>query len=244
MIETNKIYHGNCIELMKEIPDSSIDLILTDPPYDLQKSFIIVRNGGKYGKAKTINPNFDWDNKVDYIWINECYRVLKEFGVFIVFYNMRYIQSIIEYGESLDFYLRQVCGWHKSNPVPQVRKVKWASALELFIIMTKGKGKHTFNWELGYKHNVLESPICMGNERTEHETQKPIKIFKEIIEYWSKENDIVLDPFIGSGTTAATCIRTNRNFIGIEINEKYYNIAKKRIDKEMELKFSQLSLKL
>lgn len=241
MLEPDNIYLGDCLELLPNIPDKSIDMILTDPPYNLPECSVITRNGGKYGPSKTINTNFKWDNdEINYIWIKECYRILKDFGTLIIFYDKKKLQSIIEYGETLGFYLRDICGWHKTNPVPQVRKVKWASALELFIIMTKSKGKHTFNWELGYKHNIIVSPICMGNERTKHEAQKPVKVFQEIIEYWSNKNNLILDPFLGSGTTAVACIRTNRRYIGIEIDQTYFKIAAKRIALENQ----QLKLEL
>jgi len=83
--------------------------------------------------------------------------------------------------------------------------------------------------------NIMRYPICSGNERTEHPTQKPLKLIERLIEIHSRENDVVLDPFLGSGTTVVACIRLNRQYIGIEKNEKYFKIAEERVKRELEV---------
>ncbi|MFX0211427.1 MAG: DNA-methyltransferase, partial [Candidatus Hodarchaeota archaeon] len=118
--------------------------------------------------------------------------------------------------------------WHKTNPIPQVRKVSFLSSLELFVCSWNVSHKWNFSNQ-NDMHNLIEYPICMGDERTEHSAQKPLEVMAYIIKIATNENDIVLDPFMGSGTTAIASRLCNRHFIGFEIDNKYYNISLKRV---------------
>ncbi len=215
---------GDWLEHLPRIGSDTVDLVLTDPPYGLTNTATIYR-----AHTTNIDPHFEWDQKQDFAWVQACFRVLKPSGVFISFYGKRDLQSLIEAAEEAGGYLRDVGGWHKTNPVPQVRKVKWASALEVFVILTKGKGKHTFNYELGYAHNVITAPICAGKERTAHPAQKPLSVITPFIRYWSNEGDVVLDPFCGSGTTAVAAKALGRGFVAIERDPSYHAICIDRI---------------
>jgi len=113
---------------------------------------------------------------------------------------------------------------------PQMRKVKFMHATELFFLAHKEKGHDSFRWENGQRANVFYHPIVAGHERTAHPTQKPLWLMKELIKYSTKENDTVMDPFMGSGTTGAACKEMRRRFIGIEISKEYHGIAEKRIN--------------
>jgi len=119
---------------------------------------------------------------------------------------------------------------HNSNPVPQMRKVKYMHATELFFLAHKEKGHDSFRWENGQRANVFYHPIVGGKVRTKHPTQKPLWLMGDLIKYSTKENDVVLDPFMGSGTTGAACKEMGRRFIGIEIDKEYFDIAKNRIN--------------
>jgi len=121
---------------------------------------------------------------------------------------------------------------HNSNPVPQMRKVKFMHATELFFLVHKEKGHDNFRWELGQHPNVFYHPIVAGKERTGHPTQKPLWLFEELIKYSTREGDLILDPFLGSGTTLVAARNLNRNAIGIEINDEYINMAKRRVAPE------------
>ncbi len=226
----NKILHGDCIGIMKDIPDKSVDLILTDPPYNVSSDTKIIRDGGKFKKAKTIDMNFgdwDWGSILPIDYIDEFVRILKSEGVLCLFYNMLFVGMIGYYlQEKHNFTVRCIGSWVKKNPAPQARKVKWQTGTEMFLVATKNSGTgHHFNYKLGQSPDYFTTSI---NYEHLHPNQKPDSLFAWIVKYWSFENDLVLDPFIGSGTTAIACLNTNRQFIGIELSEKYYKIAEKR----------------
>jgi len=241
----NKIIQGDALNILPKIPDNYVNMILTDPPYRIsQKGLKInrtnienrsLRRSGK--NSKTLNYDFgEWDHfdsREEFLgwtesWVKECFRVLKDTGNFVSFFSkseISYFEDILnKYG-----HVRQTIIWHKTNPVPQIFKAGFMSSVEFMSWATKQKGaKHTFNYKLGQHHNFIETPICMGKERKRHPTQKPLKAIKWLIKYLSNKNDIILDPFIGTGTTAVACIKLNRRFIGIDLD---INIAKKRIAK-------------
>jgi len=236
---------------MKRIPNESIDLVLTDPPYMISGSTIIrrQRNPVKFGrewkfKGKDINYQFgDWDifkDISDYLqftsaWFQECIRSLRKGGHIVTFFDKHKITYLVHVAEEMNIKSRQCLFWIKSNPVPQARKVSLMSAVELCYWGTKettARKFATFNYELGQHPDYIVCPICSGHERYDfgfHPTQKPLKVIKWIIKYLSKKNDIVLDPFIGSGTTAVACKQLDRHYIGFEINSKYCEIAEKRL---------------
>lgn len=230
---TNQIICGDCREVMREWPAESIDMILTDPPYNISNPTKIVRSGGKFGRARTISLDFGaWDHGVirPKDWVPLAVEKLKPCGVFVSLYDKRYISHVCDLLEELGLTIRHVAGWHKQNPAPQARKVKWQNALELFVIATKNEGTgHHYNYHEGQHHDVITTPICQGNERLDHPTQKPEALIEPIVRWWSFEGDLVLDPFLGTGTTAVVCKRLNRHWVGIEISEKYCEMARKRL---------------
>jgi site-specific DNA-methyltransferase (adenine-specific)/modification methylase len=230
---------GDSKELIKNIPDNSIDLILTDPPYNL----------GNYSTGnielkwrKDINNDLaEWDT-IDFEpeeWVNEFKRVLKPTGNVFAFtsYNL---MGKWHAAFDKEFDTFQFMVWHKTNPAPKIFKAGFLNSCEL-IVCCWNKG-HTWNF-LSQKemHNFIESPICMGSERVKeplHPTQKPLKVLKKIIQIASNENQWILDPFMGVGSTGVAALEMNRNFIGFEIDPGYFNAAKKRI----ETAYSQLTL--
>lgn len=241
-----EILCGNSLELLKTFPDCCADMILTDPPYNISKkgkkidrtkiqNRSLRRNGvrskelnydfGEWDRFESREAFLEWTEK----WVREAFRILKPTGNFVSFFDKRltnHFQDIIDkYG-----YTRQTLVWHKTNPVPQIFKVGFASSTEFITWATKEKGaKHTFNYCLNHAHNFIETPICMGKERTKHPTQKPLKVICWLMEYLSNEGDLVFDPFLGSGTTAVAAKILNRKFVGIEINPEYCQLAKERI---------------
>jgi len=224
----------DCLEGMKDIPDGSIDLLLTDPPYNVSNKTKITRNGGKFGKAKTIDMDFgDWDKNVimwtDYI--DEFVRLLAPNGCLIMWYDRLLLGTVgIYLQDTYGFQVWHIGSWVKSNPAPQARKVKWQTGTEMFLVATKNKGTgHHFNFKLGqspdyFKHSVSYPHI--------HPTQKPLELTKWQVNYWSFENDLVLDPFAGSGTTLVACKQLGRRYIGFENNAEYFEKANKRLSQE------------
>jgi DNA modification methylase len=224
------IIHGDSFNLIKDIKSSSVDLILTDPPYNLAKHST---GNIKFSWREDVNNNIaKWD-EVEFIPANiadEFVRVLKPNGNLFVFcsYNL-----IGKWYDALDhkFDTFQFMVWHKTNPTPKFFKNGFLNSCEI-IICCWNKG-HNWNFtEQNNMHNFFESPICSGNERLKnpkHPTQKPLKLLEHIIKIASHENAIVLDPFMGVGSTGEAANKLNRRFVGIELEEIYYQAAEKRL---------------
>jgi len=225
------LIHGDALKYMKTMDSESVDLILTDPPYNISKNVKITRNGGKFGKAKDIQLDFgEWDKNIiswrDYI--DDFARILKPYGVLVMFYDKLEISCIAKYlQERLEFKVRNIGVWIKSNPAPQARRVKWQDGSEFFLIATKNKGTgHHYNYKLGQSPDWFK---CSVSYKHYHPTQKPDALIEWIMKYWSYPGDVVFDPFLGSGTTMVVAKKLGRDCIGVEINEKYIDIIKRRV---------------
>jgi len=231
MKERYMIFHGDSRELIHQVPSSSVDLILTDPPYNLAS---YSTGNMKFDWRKEINNDLaEWD-KAEFIpadWVTEFKRVLKPTGNIFAFctYNL-----MGKWHETFDpeFDTFQYMVWHKINPVPKVRRAGFLNSCELIVCMWN-KG-HTWNFtNQKDMHNFIETPICMGAERVQnpvHPTQKPLKVLEHIIRLASNPKDIVFDPFMGVGSTGVAALRLDRQFIGIEIDASYFDAAKIRLD--------------
>lgn len=224
-----KLILGDAYEKIKELPNNSVDLILTDPPYNLSE---YSTGNMKFDWRSDINNDIaHWDKGFDpAIYKDEFLRVLKPTGNIFAFCSYNLIGRWHEIFDPL-FDTFQFFVWHKTNPTPKFRKAGFLNSCELIVCMWN-KG-HTWNF-LSQKemHNFFESPICMGNERVKnpkHPTQKPLKLLKHIIKIASNEGDVVFDPFMGVGSTGVAALEMNRKFIGIEINEEYFKAAEKRM---------------
>jgi len=226
------IFNEDSRLFIKNIEDNSIDLILTDPPYNLAN---YSTGNIKMKWRKDINNDLaDWDrndfNPKD--WLNDFKRILKPSGNIFAFTSYNLLGKWHEIFDP-EFDTFQFLVWHKTNPVPKIYKAGFLNSCEL-IICVWNKG-HTWNF-ISQKemHNFIESSICMGEERLKdpnHPTQKPIKVLKHIVKIASNENDVVLDPFMGVGSSGVAALEMNRRFIGIEIEKEYFEAANKRLNK-------------
>jgi len=231
------LIQGDCIKVLPTLPDESVDLVLTDPPYNISKETVpIYDTRGKKGK-RIIQINAEWDKFSDeeflqmmFNFIDEVKRILKPSGTFICFTSDKYLSYLMHYIRNIGMIYRQTCFWIKSNPVPQLRKVKFMYATEIFFLVHKEKGHNSFRWEQGQHPNVFYHPSVGGKERLNHQTQKPLWLMEELIKYTTKENQTVLDAFLGTGTTMEACLKLKRSCIGIEINPEYIDITKKRLN--------------
>lgn len=217
----------SCFDYLKTIPNNSVDLVLIDPPYEVSRDTGFANT--QLDKYKDFSMNFgDWDNNftgLDIV-IKECYRILKKGGTLICFYDLWKITTLKQYFEDAKFKQLRFIEWLKTNPVPLNSKINYlTNAREIALTGVKG-GKPTFKSD--YDNGIYEYPICHDKGRF-HPTQKPIKLIEELINKHSNENDVVLDCFSGSGTTAAACINTNRNFKGCELDTDYYNQSIERL---------------
>ena len=218
---------GDCLEILKKVKDNSIDLVVTDPPYKMNHSTGGCTNIGMknkwQGNIKAGNTvmNFSLDIQF-HQWLPEIYRILKPSSHCYIFYNDKNIQELLNEATKIGFRESNILVWIKNNATPNRYYMK---NLEFILFLYKGNAKPINN--MGSKC-AIEIKNINGKDKL-HPTEKPIKLLKQYIENSSNENDWVLDPFMGSGTTGVACINTNRNFIGIELDEKYFKIAEERI---------------
>ncbi len=229
----NQIIEGNYLEIIKEIPNKSIDLVFTDPPYNISQKKKIFRDY-RSGKRGDINFDFgEWDYNFDPIpFLEEAKRVLRDDGSIIVWMGEQ-IFAIYRTWFEKNMHPKQLLIWEKTNPIPSFRLVGYRQTTELMYWATKNKLKKNCPNFLFQKQeemkNVFHAPIVGGRERTKHPTQKPLSICQEIIKRHCREGGIVLDSFTGSGTIPLAAKNLNRNFIGIEISKEYCDIAKQRL---------------
>lgn len=216
---------GDCLQVLKSIHSESIDLVVTDPPYRTisggnksekwrsgYASSVLYKNDGKI---------FDNNNIEFSDWLPEVYRVLKDGTHFYCMTNVLNINKIIIEAEKVGFYLHNILVWEKNT----ANANRWyMKNCEFTLFFKKGKAK-TINNPSSKMIHRFNNPV--GNKL--HPTQKPVELMQFYITNSSKENEIVLDPFMGSGSTGVACVNTNRNFIGIELDKNYFEIAKKRI---------------
>lgn len=260
--ELNKIYVGDCIELMKKIPDDSIDLIFADPPYNLQLNNELYRPN----QSKVDAVNDDWDkfnsfseyDEFTQKWLSECKRILKASGTIWVigtYHNIFRIGKIIQ---DLGFWILNDIIWIKTNPMPNFKGTRFNNAHETLIWATKSKkSKYTFHYHsLKIFNDDLQMrsdwiiPICQGEERVKvngkkaHSTQKPEQLLYRILIATSNVGDIVLDPFSGSGTTATVAKKLGRKFIAFEQDENYVKISNERLEKIRQINSNYLSYKV
>jgi site-specific DNA-methyltransferase (adenine-specific)/modification methylase len=183
-------------------------------------------------RADINNDLAEWDKNFDPISVkDEFLRILKPTGNIFAFCSYNLMGKWHEIFDPL-FDTFQFFVWHKTNPVPKIRKAGFLNSCELIVCMWN-KG-HTWNFgKQSEMHNFFEGSICMGQERIKnpkHPTQKPVNLLKHLIKIATNEGDIVLDPFMGVGSTGVAAVEIGRRFIGIEIDEAYFEAAKKRLD--------------
>ena len=214
---------------IKNIPDKSIDLVIIDPPYDIMTSN---PHREKIGISKSIDlvqKELIENNLVhgyDMTILDELIRVMKNINIYI-FCNGRQIPTYIKYFvENLDCKM-EVLIWGKTNPLP-LYKYQYLSDKEYCLYFRK-KGYCNPMCYNDAKTIYISATNIKDKKLYHHPTIKPLELIRKLIRNSSKKNDIVLDCFLGSGTTAVACILENRNYIGFENNEKFYHIALNRI---------------
>ncbi len=247
-MEINRIIQGDCTKILKSLPDASVDLIFADPPYNLQ----LKKELSRPDNSKVSAVNDDWDkfssfNEYDAFtesWLKECKRLLKPNGTIWIIGSYHNIFRVGKTLQDLGFWILNDIIWRKTNPMPNFRGTRFTNAHETLIWASKNKtSKYIFNYDAMKSLNgdlQMRSdwnlPICSGNERLKvngnklHSTQKPETLLSRVIISSSNVGDIILDPFLGSGTTASVAKKLNRNWIGIEKEKKYIEEAQKRID--------------
>lgn len=236
MIDLNKIYNMDCLEGMKHIPDGSIDLIITSPPYNLGGDFHTFVSGKRVTYGDYQSPYSDKLSETDYQnwqinFLSECYRVLKDDG--FMFYNHKNrivngnVISPFYWLKESSFLISQVITMNLKS-TPNMDKRRFFPVHELIFVLNKTKEAKLNNienltdvWELKKVSRKIS-----GHPATFHE-----ELPRRCIVASTSEGQVILDPFMGSGTTAVACINTNRNYIGFELSKEYCDLANERIAK-------------
>ena len=254
-MKINKVYQGDCVEVLKEKIDSeSVDLIFADPPYNLSGSNLKWEGNKTGGDWYMVNEEWDKMSGIEYFqftseWIKGCRRVLKKNGSIYISCTYHNIAEVMINLKHAGFKINNIITWYKKNAMPNMTRRVYTHASEFVIWGVKGK-----NWIFNYEdlkkinpekqkngsqkqmRDVWSLPLVQGEERVKgedgralHPTQKPKEMLKRIITASSNEGDLVLDPFLGSGTTAVVAKKLGRNWIGIEKEKKYIEASKKRL---------------
>ena len=243
----NKIINGDSLKELKKIPSETFDLIFADPPYNLQLKNELSRPDRS--KVKAVDDKWDkFESFKSYDeftidWLTECRRILKKNGAIWIIGSYHNIFRVGYIVQDLGFWILNDVIWNKNNPMPNFRGTRFTNAHETLIWASKSeKSKYTFNYQsLKCLNDDLQMrstwnlPICSGKERLKsngvkiHSTQKPESLLHRIVLASSNKDDFILDPFLGSGTTAVVSKKLGRNYFGIEKEKNYFDAANKRL---------------
>jgi len=211
-IETNKIINEDCINVLRNLPNNCIDLIITDPPYGDNVAYGFNNKIIKNNKTPLVNCSA----------LAEFYRVLKKNSSVYIFTNWKHYPFLTEFIiRYTKFKIRHLIVWKKHN-----FGLGWAfrHQYEMILVLEKGKPKYHLT-------NFSDVQTCshINHNKENHPHQKPIDLIIKIIKHSSKEGDIILDPFCGSGSICVACQQTKRKWIGVELDEGWVGVARKRI---------------
>ena len=231
------LHNGDCLEIMKSIPDGSVDLIATDCPYKIVSGGCRKVDKGDETSGilkRSREKRTDWvddvrtgklfkHNDIQFQdWLPEVYRTLKDKSHCYIMINSRNLAELQKQAELVGFKFQNLLIWDKGNVTPN----KWyMQGYECILMLRKGGAKNINN--LG-SSNILKVPNIIGSKQ--HPTEKPVDLMRILIENSTQANEIVCDPFMGSGSTMIACLNTNRKGIGIELDKHYFDIATKRIN--------------
>ena len=237
--ENITLYKDDCLKRLKKIKEKSIDMIFADPPYFLSNGGVSCHSGkqvsvnkGKWDEGISPNDKLNFNRK----WLRACREVLKDDGTIWISGTYHNIYSIGVALELEGFSIINNITWQKPNPAPNLACRCFTHSTETILwarkqLTPKKKGKHYFNYHLMKEINdnkqmkdvwLLSLPSKKEKVNGKHPTQKPLSVLERIILASTKENDVVLDPFNGSGTTGIACLNLNRKYIGIEKEEEYF----------------------
>ncbi len=246
----NRVYRGDCVDVMKSVPAGSIDMIFADPPYNLQLTHGLKRPD----QTEVVGVKQDWDrfdsfdayDLFTHEWLSEARRILKDDGTIWVIGSYHNIYRVGSMMQDEGFWILNDVVWRKTNPMPNFRGTRLANAHETLIWAAKQttRSGYRFNYRtLKSLNDGLQMrsdwvmPICSGDERcrfadgtTAHPTQKPLALLRRILLTSTKEGDLILDPFFGTGTSGVVAKQLGRNFIGIEADEDYVTLARSRLE--------------
>lgn len=211
---------------MKLIPDGSVDAIITDPPYNIAKD----NNFTSMGRA---GIDFgEWDKGFDlFSYIDMLPRICSKNANVLIFNDWKNLGQIARYAEAKGFNIKDMVRWEKSNPMPRNRDRRFIVDYEVAVWLTMPKANWVFNRQAeNYDRPLFRGGLVGQSEKTEHTTQKPVWLMEQILLTLTNPGQVIFDPFMGSGSTGVAAVNTGRRFIGIEMDDKYFEIAEQRIN--------------
>lgn len=224
MLELNKIYNEDCLEGMKRIPDNSVDLVCTDPPY-----LIKYKTGRRKTEHKFCHEIANDDNEaLISSYIAELYRLLKDNTAAYIFCSSKTVDFFRKECIKAGFSIKNAIIWVKNNCTAGDLQAQYGQQYEVILYANKGRCNINGN----RLSDVWSFPRVCGAKQI-HQNQKPLALIEQIIEKSSQEGGVVFDGFMGSGTTSIACMNTKRNFIGFELDSEYYELAGKRIENRL-----------
>ena len=219
--------NSDCIIGMQELEKESVNALITDPPYNIAKD----NNFKSMGRA---GIDFgEWDKNFNLVsWLPIAIDKVKKGGNIVIFTDWKSTTPIVEELEKLNCEVKDMIRIEKSNPMPRNRDRRFIVDYEIAIWSVKKGAKWTFNRiSETYERPLIKTKVTPKSEKIDegHPTQKNVETMEWLIERLTNERDVVLDPFMGSGTTGVACQNLNRRFIGYELDENYYSMANKRM---------------
>ena len=221
-----KLYRGDCLEMIDQLPDRSVDLMLTDPPYNISRE-------NRFWSMNRQSMDFGvWDHDFDQTsWIQPMTEKIAKNGAMIIFNRWKNLGLIADELERCGMDVKDCIRWEKTNPMPRNRDRRYVADFEFAVCAVKRGGRWTFNrQDPKYQRPEFIATAPNGKHRF-HPTQKPVSLLEELIKIHTNPDDLVFDPFMGSGSTGVAALELGRQFVGIEIDEKYYRVAQERIEK-------------
>ena len=233
------LYKGDCLEVMDELiaKGVKVDSIITDPPFNIVEkmgeNIHLFRQGAKAKDSSMTKEKMSFDIGFDQIaWLSRIPKLLRKGGNLIIFNDWENMGDIAKELRKYKINVKSLNHWQKTNLMPAEWRRRFVAGREYFLYSTNG-GKSTFNVENVHK-GVFEFPLTKQSEKSfgKHPNQKPLNLIEELLTILTNSGDTVLDCFMGSGSWGVACKKLNRNFIGIEMDEGYFDIAQNRINAE------------
>ena len=223
---------GDCLEKMKDIKDNSIDLVVTDPPYKVTARGNAGNSGGMMQKKLSMQGKIFQHNEIKPIeYIPEFYRILKDGSHCYIMTNHVNLQEIINVATEGGFKFIKSLIWNKGN---KIMGQYYMSQFEYILFFRKGKGKKINKCGTADILNVPNKKTKNKEGKNIHDTEKPVELMKILIENSTQEGEMVLDPFVGVGAVSLASNELNRNSIGVELDDIYFDIAVNRVKKYIE----------
>lgn len=217
-MDKSAIYHGDAIQLLERVRPKSVRLVLTDPPYNVSQDnnlHTMGRHGIDFG---------EWDKEFDQrSWIEPAVRTLMPGGSIVIWNDWKLLGHIADHLTSLGLSVKRMLRWRKANPFPRNIGRSFVQDSEYAIWAVAPKGSWVFNKRdsVSYERGEFDYPVV----RSAHPTKKPTPLFRDVIEILSNPGDLVLDPFVGSGTTAVAAQLSNRKHISFELDPGYFELS-------------------